>query len=97
MTFEFEDYPIGGTLVTGTLVVPEMEDLHMIQNPTFDHKQAIKKQLLSMLIDEILKQKLAEFTIVNNNIEMSRAYRVRCYLTKDDQIRILRKHYAAPV
>jgi len=83
--FDIKHYTIGGKLVTGTYTVSQ----HIIleQNVT---SQLVKEQLLKQLIDCVLTNNLAEFTRVENPIDQTFVYRVRCYLAPDDQVKILR-------
>jgi hypothetical protein len=53
---------------------------------------ALKERLMRQMIDYIIENKLAEFTMVKHPIEDSRIYRVRCYLAPDATVKILRVH-----
>ncbi len=85
MKIECQDFAIGGKLVTGSIIVKEYE----YRDPIAVQK-VIKEKLLERLIDHILENKLAEFTMVKHPIEDSRIYRVRCYLAPDHTVKILR-------
>jgi hypothetical protein len=50
----------------------------------------LKERLLRQMINYILENKLAEFTMVKHPMEDSRIYRVRCYLAPDHTVKILR-------
>lgn len=83
--FDIKHYTIGGKLVTGTYIVPQhIIELHSIT------PQLVKEQLLKQLIDCVLTNNLAEFTRVENPIDQTYVYRVRCYLAPNDQVKILR-------
>jgi len=85
MKIECQDFAIGGKLVTGSIIVKEYE----YRDPIAVQK-VIKEKLLERLVDHILENKLAEFTMVKHPIEDSRIYRVRCYLAPDHTVKILR-------
>jgi hypothetical protein len=85
MKFEHQEFAIGGKLVTGSIIVKEYE----YQDPIAVQK-VIKEKLLERLVNHIIENKLAEFTMVKNPIEDSRIYRVRCYLAPDHTVKILR-------
>jgi hypothetical protein len=85
MKIECQDFAIGGKLVTGSVIVKEYE----YRDPIAVQK-VIKEKLLERLVDHIIENKLAEFTMVKHPIEDSRIYRVRCYLAPDHTVKILR-------
>ena len=87
MKFEHQEFAIGGKLVTGSIIIKEYE----YRDPIAVEK-VIKEKLLERLVDHILENKLAEFTMVRHPIEDSRIYRVRCYLAPDATVKILRVH-----
>jgi uridine kinase len=45
------------------------------------------------MVNVILENKLAEFTMLENPVDMSKTYRVRCFLTPDEDVRLIRKLY----
>ena len=85
ITFNYQEFAIGGQLVTATMKISEFETIGMSTNE-------IKERLLRPMIDCIIKNKLAEFTMVNDSVNDCRTYRVRCYLAPDDTVKILRVH-----
>ena len=90
--FNIKEYPIGGKMVTGKCIVTDDQymDLRLSDD---DLKLAIKKDLAKQLALHLIDNKLAEFTMRENAADFSRTYHVRCFVTPDDQIRILRKMY----
>jgi hypothetical protein len=86
LNFEYQEFAIGGRLITGSVSVSDY-DLN------FDlDKQDIKERLLKELVDKILEQNLAEFTMVQDPVNNGRVYRVRCYLAPDSTVKVLRVH-----
>jgi hypothetical protein len=87
--YQIKDFAIGAHLVTGQFVVKQGHVLGLSEN---ERRRLIKKELLSMLVDKILDHNLAEFTMVNNPVDMTTAYRVRCYLAKDSDVKLIRTY-----
>jgi len=85
MTIDYQDFAIGGKLVTGSVRIKDYE----YRDP-IGVQEAIKEKLLEKLVDHILENKLAEFTMVKHPMDDSRIYRVRCYLAPDHTVKILR-------
>lgn len=86
--FEYQDIPIGGKLITATLIVDGDDAMNLIDD--IRRKEIIKEKLLIEMCDSILSNKLAEFTMHKNPMDDRVAYRVRCYLAKDSDVKILR-------
>jgi hypothetical protein len=83
MKFDYQEFAIGGKLVTATMKVSEFESNSLCSD-------VLKERLLERLVDHIIENKLAEFTMVKHPMEDSRIYRVRCYLAPDHTVKILR-------
>ena len=88
-TFTSYDYAIGGKMVVGSCTMTEME----AQSWMVDSKEELKRKLLYQMLDYILENKLAEFTMVEDHARATRTYRVRAYLAPNDQVKILRVAY----
>ena len=91
MTFTSHDYPIGGKMVVGSYMVPEMDAINMLD--IIGGKEEIKKRLLIQMLEYILENKLVEFTVVEDRARATRTFRVRAYLAPNDQVKILRTAY----
>lgn len=87
--FNIKEYPIGGKMVTGKCFVTDAQYMS-ISIPDKELKLAIKKDLAKQLAIHLIENKLVEFTMMQDSVDMSRTYQVRCFVTPDDQIRILR-------
>lgn len=86
LNYEYQEFAIGGKLITASVSVSDY-DLN------FDlDKQDIKERLLKELMNNILENNLAEFTMVKDPVNNKRVYRVRCYLAPDSTVKILRIH-----
>ena len=90
--FNIKDYAIGGKMVTGKCIVSDSQYMS-ISIPDDDLKVAIKKDLAKQLAMYLIENKLVEFTMMQNPIDNSRMYHVRCFVTPDEQVRLLRKIY----
>lgn len=55
VTFEYQDYTIGGKMVTGNAVIP---DAYMVQAKTDDEfREHVRKTLVSKLVEAMLEKK----------------------------------------
>jgi hypothetical protein len=88
--FNIKEYPIKGKMVVGQFTVILSEMLHL---PTGQVESIIKESLCKGMVNFILENKLVEFTMLENVVDMSKTYRVRCFLTPDEDVRLIRKLY----
>jgi hypothetical protein len=88
--FNIKEYPIKGKMVVGQFTVILSEMLHL---PTGQVENVIKESLCKGMVNFILENKLVEFTMLENVVDMSKTYRVRCFLTPDEDVRLIRKLY----
>lgn len=51
----------------------------------------IKRQLASKLAEAIIEKQLCEFTMIPNQLDFSKMYMIRAYLTPREQCKILRQ------
>jgi hypothetical protein len=87
ITFNTYDYPIGGKMVVGKLIIDEYQfAMGFSDNET---RQLAKLKLTQQLANYILENKLIEFTHINNT-DGTKTIAVRAYLAPDDNIKILR-------
>jgi hypothetical protein len=91
--FNIKEYPIKGKMVVVqfTLNLSEIEMLEL-QNGQIANN-IIKESLCKSMVNVILENKLAEFTMLENPVDMSKKYRVRCFLVPDEDVRLIRKLY----
>jgi hypothetical protein len=90
--FKYKDIAIGGKLVQGTIRVPE----HKIVSYGSEHefKQFLKTSMAHQMCEYMISNGLVEFTQMRDNITYDSLVRARCYLAPNDQVKILRMHYA---
>ena len=90
-TFKTVDIPIGGKLVSVTATLTEAEMLQMSDRQA---KDLFKQNIVELLAIYMLENNLVETTQYVDKLDYSKKVNVRCYLAKDDQIKILRMQYA---
>ena len=90
-TFTSHDYPIGGKMVVGSCTMSEMDAIDMMD--TVDGKNEVKRKLIQQMVDYMLENKLAEFTMLEDHARGTRTFRVRAYLAPNDQVKVLRVAY----
>lgn len=84
------DNPIQGQMIAVSLELSMFESMEFNNNDIF--KDVVKERITKLLVDAIIKNKLAEFTFIDDPANDTKKIHARCYLTKDDQVRILRTH-----
>ena len=89
--FNIKEYPIKGQMVLGQVILKEIDLINMPHG--VDIKTHIKENLLKKLVIYMLENKLAEFTVTDDPLSSSKLYRVRCFVTPDDQVRLIRQIY----
>jgi hypothetical protein len=87
MTFDVQEYAIGGKMVTGRVSIPELDLMDSIR------VDALKEKLVHDLVHHILENKLAEFTSMDDPINFTKNIAVRMYLAPNDHIKILRSQW----
>ena len=88
ITFGVKDYAIGGKMVSATYAVSYLD----VMSWKTDFEDHVKQQLASELAKFMLNNKLIEFTKSLPANSEAITYRARCYLTPDDNVKILRVH-----
>ena len=87
--FNIKQYAIQGKMVIGQVILKEID---LINIPLgVDIKTHIKENLLKRLVNHMLENKLAEFTVTDDPVGASKLYRVRCFVTPDEQVRLIRQ------
>jgi hypothetical protein len=89
-SFDFDE-TVRGEMVTFQKVV-SVHELEMIKLDEDIFNQQVKKELVFKLAEQILNNKLVEFTKQENLHTHEITYRARAFLTPDDQVRILRQN-----
>lgn len=89
--FNIKEYPIKGQMVVGQVIIKEIDLINIPHG--VDIKTHIKENLLKKLVNYMLENKLAEFTVTDDPVGASKLYRVRCFMTPDDQVRLIRQIY----
>lgn len=90
--FTYKDVAIGGKMVRGTIRIPE----HKVTTLYSDHefKQYMKSSMATQLAEYMISNGLVEFTQMRDNATLDIVVNARCYLAPNDQVKILRMHYA---
>jgi len=90
--FTYKEIAIGGKLVQGTIRVSE-DKMMAVQS---DHmlKQYMRTSMATQMCEYMISNGLVEFTQIRDNITFDTLVRARCYLAPNDQVKILRMHYA---
>lgn len=90
-TFKTMEYPIGGKLVGTSLDITFADVDRFLTDEDF--KDAIKARMATALVKFMMENKLIEFTKIADSLTGSHRLHARCYVTSDDQVKILRTHY----
>ena len=93
LIFKTKDYPIGGKLVGTSLDITFADVDRFLTDEDF--KKAIKERMATALVKFMIENKLIEFTKIADSLTGSHRLHARCYVTSDDQVRILRTHYGS--
>ena len=93
LTFKTKDYPIGGKIVSASLEITFADTDRFLTDDDF--KDAIKARMATALVKFMMENKLIEFTKIQDASNDSFKLHARCYVTSDDQVRILRTHYGS--
>ena len=86
--FEVHDYPIGGKLVAGSVTV-RYDDFNAIYGSE-QQTAALKFDLVRQMVEYMVRNKLVEFTQVDDPSMDAKRVWVRAYLAKDSDVKILR-------
>ena len=89
--YNVKDLPIGGKLVTVGYVAKEFDSARFPSEQAW--RQFVKDTMAAQLVEFMLKEKLIEFTKMVDNVSNLTRFNARCYLSKDDQVRLLRTTY----
>lgn len=90
--FTYKEVAIGGKMVRGTIRLPE----HHMATIYADHelKQYMRTSMATQLAEYMISNGLVEFTQMQDNTTFDTLVNARCYLAPNDQVKILRMHYA---
>lgn len=91
-TFNCTDIAIGGKLLQATLEVSATNQIKFLSDD--DYKRAIKQKIAAELARVMIESNLIEFTHIKNVHDYSTTIHARCYLAPNDQVKLLRLHYA---
>lgn len=92
--FDIKQYAIQGKMVIGSF---DLSLNKLLSIPDASAELIIKQELTKSMVNFILDNKLAEFTAQEDPNSMSKRYRIRCFLTPDEQVRLIRSLYDKPV
>lgn len=88
ISFEFEDVSIGGKLITAKLTIEESQ---IYQLNDEELRKSIRMRLATALATAILESEFCETVSWNDAQSMGRTIAARCYLTPNDQIKLVRR------
>jgi hypothetical protein len=88
--FNIKEYPIQGKMVVGQFTLSLNEALHLSDASA---AALIKKEMSERMAQYIIENGLAEFTMQEDMLNMAKVFRMRCFLTPDEQVRLIRKIY----
>lgn len=91
-TFDVTDVAIGGKLLQANIQLTTMEQSSFLSDDDF--KRMIKQKIASELARVMIESNLIEFTHIKNVHDYSTTIHARCYLAPNDQVKLLRLHYA---
>lgn len=94
LEFNIKQYAIQGKMVVGKFTLSLNQQLQL---PDAVANLLIKEELAKSMANYLIENKLAEFTMREDHLNMTKEYRVRCYLTPDEQVRLIRSLYDEPV
>jgi hypothetical protein len=90
--FTYKDVAIGGKLVTGTIRISN--DKMVDVRSEHELKQYLKSSMAQQMSEYMISNGLVEFTQMSDIISFDTIVKARCYLAPNDQVKILRTHYA---
>lgn len=88
ISFEIEDFAIGGKLIKTTISIPEIEYLMRKDDTTW--KEFVRERLVREFVDKILAGKFVEVTTQQDPISHMQLVHAYFYLAPNDQIKVLR-------
>lgn len=88
ISFGVKEYAIGGKMVSATYAASYLDAMSW----KTDFEDHVKEQLAQQMVRYMLNNKLIEFTKSSSATSEAITYRARCYLTPDDNVKILRVH-----
>ena len=88
--FEFQDYAIGGKMITGTFTVTAEMMVQIRSDAEFS--EYVKMQMANCLAKAMIENNLLEFTTQEDYAHNQKHVRVRGFMTPNDQVKILRVH-----
>lgn len=97
MTYKFEskDYAIGGKMITAHVQVTQT-DMNEFRHSS-QAREHMRRMLVEQLVDHMLTNNMVEITTIKEsydpiNFEETHRIAARCYLAKDDMVKILRTY-----
>lgn len=90
--FTYKDVAIGGKMVRGFIRVSDQKMATM--NTDYAFKEYLRMSMATQLAEYMISNGLVEFTQMRDNASFDIIINARCYLAPNDQVKILRMHYA---
>jgi len=90
--FTYKDVAIGGKMVQGSIRLSE--DKMMAVRSDHMLKDYMRTSMATQMGEYMISNGLVEFTQMRDSITLDTIVKARCYLAPNDQIKVLRIHYA---
>lgn len=86
----FTEFGIGGKLLTARMEISIQEKEKFSTDNHY--REFIKAELATQLVKAMIENKLIEFIYRNDTLDYTTKISASCYVTKDDQVKILREY-----
>lgn len=93
ITFNVTDIAIGGKLLQASMEIDVLDQVSFKTDD--DYKRAIKHKIAADLARAMIESNLIEFTYMPQPAIGRDTIYARCYLAPNEQVKLLRTHYAA--
>lgn len=87
VSFDYEEYAIGGKMITVKVSVPDETFTRAMSNDTA--REEVRQMLVEQIASIILDRKLCEITQMKD-VMLTTTVAARCYVAPNEQIKILR-------
>jgi hypothetical protein len=93
MNIDEMNHLLKGEMVSASVVYDEFQRENMISAITSDgFKERVKAELCQLLVKEMMKNNLIEFTMSTDPVRFDYIYRARAYVMPDQMTKILREY-----
>lgn len=88
VSFDYEDYAIGGKMITVKVSVPDETFTNAMRDD--QTRQEVRRMLVEQIASVILDRKLCDITQMKD-VTLTTTVAARCYVAPNEQVRLLRK------